>query len=113
MTAATLAGTVSTLMFVASMLPMLVRAARTKDLASYSRGHLALSSAGNLVHSIYIVSLPIGPIWALHGFYLVAMGQMLVWHVRHEAADARRLVRAPSSNVPSSSAWERAGTARL
>jgi hypothetical protein len=63
MTAATFAGTVSTLMFVASMLPMLVRAARTKDMTSYSRSHLALSSAGSLVHSIYVVSLPVGPTW--------------------------------------------------
>lgn len=84
MSISTLAGGASTLMFAASMLPMLVRAARTKDLSSYSRGHLVLVSAGNLVHTVYVAQLPVGPIWVLHGCYVVAMAQMLIWHVRHQ-----------------------------
>jgi uncharacterized protein with PQ loop repeat len=79
---AVLAGTVSTVMFVVSYLPMLVKAFTTKDLASYSLGNLALATVGNAVHSVYVFSLPMGPIWFLHGFYLFATGLMLVWHRR-------------------------------
>lgn len=61
---AVLAGTVSTVLFAVSTLPMLIKAARTKELASYSRGNLVLANVGNAVHSIYVVQLPAGPIWA-------------------------------------------------
>ena len=86
MNIATLAGVVSTVLFAGSMLPMLVRAARTRDLTSYSRSHLVLTNVGNLVHSVYVVHLPVGPIWALHGFYLVTTSLMLIWHCRHAPA---------------------------
>ena len=47
-----------------------------------------------LVHSVYVLSLPAGPIWALHGFYLVSMGLLLLWYLRFKcstgAASARR-----------------------
>ena len=39
------AGTVSTTIFVASLLPMMWRAIRTRDLSSYSTGHLVLGNA--------------------------------------------------------------------
>jgi hypothetical protein len=78
-----LAGVASTALFVASTLPMLVKAHRTHDLSSYSLGHLLLANAGNLVHSVYVYSLPPGPIWALHGFYLTSTAIMLVWFVRY------------------------------
>jgi hypothetical protein len=83
-----LAGSVSTAIFVASTLPMLVKAGRTKDLASYSLGNIALANLGNLIYAIYVVSLPLGPVWALHGFHLGATGLMLFWYLRH--ADRRR-----------------------
>ena len=67
-----LAGSVSTAVFVASALPMLVKAARTKDLGSYSVGNLVLANLGNLVYAVYVFSLPAGPIWALHSFYMVS-----------------------------------------
>ena len=63
---AVLAGSVSTVLFAVSTLPMLIKAARTKELRSYSRGNLVLANAGNAVHSIYVFQLPTGPIWALH-----------------------------------------------
>ena len=69
MSLAVLAGSVSTVVFIASYLPMLVKAARTRDLGSYSVGNLVLANVGNLVYSIYVLSLPAGPIWALHSFY--------------------------------------------
>ncbi|HET6694089.1 MAG TPA: hypothetical protein VFG97_07270, partial [Pedococcus sp.] len=56
------AGVVSTVIFVVSMVPMLVKAARTKELQSYSLGNMLLTNAGNLVHSVYVFSLPPGPI---------------------------------------------------
>ena len=47
-----LAGIASTVIFAASALPMLVKARRTRDLTSYSRGNIMLSNVGNAVHSI-------------------------------------------------------------
>lgn len=81
--AGVIAGTVSTVLFVASYLPMLVKAARTRDLRSYSAGSLAMANLGNAVHTIYVVSLPPGPIWALHGFYLGSTALMTWWHLRY------------------------------
>ena len=77
-----LAGTVSTVLFVVSYLPMLVKALNTRDLASYSLGNLVIANVGNGVHSVYVFSLPMGPIWFLHGFYLLSTAVMLVWHRR-------------------------------
>jgi hypothetical protein len=78
-----LAGSVSTAIFIASTLPMLVKAGRTKDLTSYSLGNIVLANIGNLTYAVYVLSLPIGPVWALHGFHLCATGLMLFWYVRH------------------------------
>ena len=85
MDVAVLAGSVSTALFVGSYLPMLIKAFRTKDLDSYSRGNLVLATIGNAVYSVYVYSLPLGPIWFLHSFYVIATLLMLVWHVRHAA----------------------------
>lgn len=79
-----MSGMISTAIFAFSTLPMLVKAARTKDLSSYSLGNILLSNVGNLVHSVYVFSLPAGPIWLLHSFYLVTTGLMLVWYLRYE-----------------------------
>ncbi|WP_250444812.1 hypothetical protein [Actinotalea sp. C106] len=77
------AGSASTVIFVSSVMPMVVKALRTKDLTSYSVPSLLLSNVGNLVHSFYVYSLPAGPIWALHGFYLVTTALMLVMTLRY------------------------------
>ena len=82
-----LAGMVSTSLFVVSYLPMLVKAYRTRDLASYSRGNLVMANVGNAVHSVYVLSLPLGPIWFLHGFYVLSTGVMLLWHRRYAPRD--------------------------
>lgn len=82
---AVLAGVLSTGLFAMSYLPMLVKAARTRDLSSYSLGNLAITNAGNAVYSLYVFSLPVGPIWFLHTFYLVASALMLIWFVRFRA----------------------------
>jgi uncharacterized protein with PQ loop repeat len=82
-TIAVLAGVVSTIIFAVGTLPMLLKAARTKDLGSYSLGQILLNNAGNVVHTIYVVHLPVGPIWWLHAFYLVSTALMLFWYVRY------------------------------
>jgi hypothetical protein len=79
----TLAGLASTGIFAASTLPMLVKAYRTRDLASYSLGNITLANLGNAVHAIYVYSLPPGPIWLLHTFYLVSTALMLAWYLRY------------------------------
>lgn len=88
--AAVVAGTVSTVLFVTSYLPMLVKAARTRDLGSYSVGNLAVANVGNVVHTVYVVSLPVGPIWVLHGFYLCSTALMLCWWLRYRERPANR-----------------------
>ncbi len=87
-----IAGTISTVIFALSTLPMLVKAVRTKDLRSYSLGNILLANLGNVVHSVYVFSLPAGPIWLLHSFYLITTGIMLSWYLRYEWLPARKKV---------------------
>ena len=79
-----IAGIISTGMFLVSTLPMLTKAFRTRDLHSYSLGNILLANGGNAVHSIYVFSLPPGPIWLLHSFHLVTTGMMLAGYLRYE-----------------------------
>jgi uncharacterized protein with PQ loop repeat len=79
-----IAGTISTIIFAFSTLPMLQKAFRTKDMKSYSLGNILLANLGNIIHSIYIFNLPLGPIWLLHIFYLITTGLMLIWYLRYE-----------------------------
>jgi uncharacterized protein with PQ loop repeat len=76
----------STILFASSALPMLIKAIRTRDLKSYSPANLVLANVGNAVHCIYVVHLPPGPIWALHGFYVVTSALMLLWWLRYHFA---------------------------
>ncbi|MGV9712751.1 hypothetical protein ACWDTI_19060 [Gordonia sp. NPDC003424] len=89
-TVATVAGGVSTAVFVASTLPMLWKAATTRDLSSYSFGNIVLANVGNLVYAIYVVSLPPGPIWVLHAFHGTSSGLMLLWYLRHHGLSGAR-----------------------
>lgn len=85
-----LAGGVSTLLFAISNLPMLVKAVRTKDLTSYSLGSIAMINVANAIHSVYVFSLPAGPIWLLHSFYLVASALMLALCLRYRRLSVAR-----------------------
>ena len=67
---------------------MLAKAARTRDLASYSLGNLVLSNVANMVHSVYVFHLPAGPIWVLHLAYVLASGLMLAWWLRYREPDS-------------------------
>lgn len=84
---AVIAGSVSTALFVASALPMLYKAARTKELGSYSLGNLALANVGNGFYTVYVLSLPVGPVWALHGFYVMSSALMLLWYLRYKVGN--------------------------
>ncbi len=80
----TLAGFISTGLFAMGTLPMLGKAIRTKDLASYSLSNILISNVGNIIYSIYVFQLPKGPVWFLHIYNLVTTGMMLVWYVQYE-----------------------------
>ncbi len=90
-----LAGMVSTAVFVGSVLPMLHKALRTRELSSYSFGNIALANVGNAVHSVYVFHLPPGPIWVLHSFYVVSSALMLYWYLR----GARARSAAPTTHL--------------
>ena len=90
-----LAGTASAVVFAVSNLPMLRKAMRTGDVSSYSLASVVMINVANLVYSIYVFSLPIGPVWMLHTFYLVSCAIMLVLCLgqRRAAAAGPRRVR--------------------
>ena len=85
-----IAGFISTGLFALGTLPMLVKAFRTRDLASYSLGNILMSNVGNIIYSLYVFHLPQGPIWFLHSYNLLSTGLMLVWYVRYEGLPLRR-----------------------
>jgi uncharacterized protein with PQ loop repeat len=96
------AGSVATIVFALSMLPMLGKAARTRDLASYSRSNLVLANVGNAFYSLYVFHLPPGPIWLLHTFYAVTSALMLLWSVRYgrSTATSRSTLCVPNTSKP-------------
>src|SRR5512138_2351725 len=81
---ATIAGFTSTGLFTVGTWPMLSKAFRTKNLASYSLGNIVLSNVGNIIYSLYVFHLPPGPVWLLHSFNLVTTGLMLAWYLKYE-----------------------------
>ena len=100
----TMAGALATSLFVGSSVPMVWRAYRTRDMDSYSRGHLVLTNLGNALHSLYVATLPPGPIWVLHGMHVLVTAFMLVWHVRHAGRASERSgvgdLRGPDDGEP-------------
>lgn len=81
------AGAISSMIFMFSNLPMVFKAIKTKDLNSYSLGHLGLSNLGNLIHWVYISSLPFGPIWFLHAFNTFVAALMLFCYFRFKLVE--------------------------
>jgi hypothetical protein len=94
-TLALLAGGVSSSLFIVSYIPMLARAFHTRDLRSYSPTQLMLSNLANAIHWLYVLHLPPGPIWLLHGFYTLATAAMLFWYVRYRRGWAATPPAAP------------------
>lgn len=78
-----IAGTLSTFIFFFGTFPMLHKAVKTRNMASYSKEMLMANTVANVIHAVYIFSLPAGPIWALHTFYLVTTALMLYWYLRY------------------------------
>lgn len=74
------AGSLAGLIFAAGSMDMLVKAWRTKDLRSYSLGQIVLNNVGNLFYWLYVLSLPFGPIYFMHGFFTLVSLLMLVWY---------------------------------
>ena len=77
------AGSLATAVFAVSTLPMMVKARRTRDVRSYSLGNIVLGNVGNLLYTVYVLRLPMGPIWALHAFHTVTTALMLYWYLRY------------------------------
>jgi hypothetical protein len=88
---ALLAGSISTMIFAASNIPMLVKVLRTKDIKSYSATNLVLANLGNMIHWVYISSLPFGPVWLLHGYFTVTTALMLALYVRFRRKQTRKI----------------------
>lgn len=78
-----IAGTFSTFLFIGSNIPMLWKAYQTKDLRSYSKLNIVLANIGNLVYWVYVLNLPVGPVYLLHFFYTITSLVMLVLLIRH------------------------------
>jgi uncharacterized protein with PQ loop repeat len=79
-----MAGSISSLFFISSNLPMLWKVFKTKNLRSYSFSHILLNNVGDIIYWLYISSLPIGPIWVMHTFYTITSILMLVGYIRYE-----------------------------
>lgn len=77
-------GTIASTLFMSGSLPMLWKAKTTRNLSSYSLLQISLSNTGNLINWLYVISLPVGPIWLLHFFNTIVAGLMLVWYLRYE-----------------------------
>jgi hypothetical protein len=99
-----IAGTLSTGIFAVSTMPMVLKAARTQDLSSYSGGNLVLSNLGNVLYAIYVFSMPMGPAWALYGFNLTVSATMLLYWLRYRTPRPRTKVASiaasPAQNPP-------------
>lgn len=77
------AGTAAAAIFMISQLPMLIKACRTKNLTSYSFANIGLANVGNVLYAVYVLQVPLGPVWAVHGFNLTTSGMMLTMYLRY------------------------------
>lgn len=82
------AGSLAAAVFASSTLPMLLKAWRTKDVRSYSLLQIVLANVGNLLYTVYVLHLPLGPVWALHGFHTASTALMLAWYIRYVVLSA-------------------------
>jgi uncharacterized protein with PQ loop repeat len=81
-----IAGSVAGLIFAAGSVDMLVKAWRTKDLRSYSLGQMVLNNVGNVFYWLYVIGLPFGPIYFMHGFCTFVSLVMLIWYFTYQTA---------------------------
>ena len=81
-----LAGSIAGFIFAAGSVDMVIKAYRTKDLRSYSLGQLLLNNVANIFYWLYVISLPFGPIYFMHGFFTLVSLLMLVWYFAYRTA---------------------------
>ncbi len=84
------AGSVAGLIFAGASWNMLIKAWRTRDLRSYSLGQIVLNNVGNLFYWLYVISLPFGPIYFMHGFFTLVSVLMLILYFVYRTAPAAR-----------------------
>lgn len=80
-----LAGSAAGFIFAAGSLNMVIKAWRTKDMRSYSFGQMVLNNVGNVFYWLYVLSLPIGPIYFMHGFFTLVSLLMMIWYFVYRA----------------------------
>jgi uncharacterized protein with PQ loop repeat len=101
-----IAGTLATVVFAVSNLPMLRKALRTRDVSSYSLLSMVMINGANAVYSLYVFTLPVGPIWGLHTFYVISCAIMLALCLRQRRAVTReRRQAAARSSVEEWPLW--------
>ncbi len=93
------AGSAAAAIFMISQLPMLIKAYRTKDLTSYSFANMGLANLGNVLYAVYVLQVPVGPVWAIHGFNVTTSGLMMILYLRYGRRVDRS--RSISSATPS------------
>ncbi len=93
-----LAGSVAGLIFAVGSLDMVIKAWRTKDLRSYSLGQMVLNNVGNLFYWLYILSLPFGPIYFMHGFFTLVSLIMMIWYFVYQPMTQRSAAEAPQQD---------------
>lgn len=76
-----IAGSLAGFIFAAGSINMLLKSWQTKDLSSYSFGQMILNNVGNLIYWLYVISLPVGPIWLMHSFFTISSLIMLAWYI--------------------------------
>lgn len=79
-----LAGSIAGIIFAAGSVDMVVKAWRTKNLRSYSLVQLILNNIGNIFYWLYVFSLPLGPIYFMHGFFSLVSLLMLIWYFAYQ-----------------------------
>jgi len=97
------AGSAAAAIFMISQLPMLIKARRTKNLTSYSFTNIGLANLGNVLYAVYVLQVPVGPVWATHGFNLTTSGLMLFWYLRYRSRSLAMARRAARSELEESS----------
>jgi uncharacterized protein with PQ loop repeat len=85
-----IAGASAGLIFAAGSLDMLVKAWRTKDLRSYSLRQMVLNTVGSVFYWLYVISLPFGPIYFMHGFFTLVSLLMLIGYFAYRPAPAEQ-----------------------
>ena len=84
-----LSGTVATILHIMGNAPMVWKVCRTRSVDSYSYSYLLLRNASNAFQWLYVISLPLGPIYVLHSFYTAVMAIMMGLYLRYQWGGGR------------------------